>query len=71
MRKDEKLGLPKNCHEITQKIGCVNRPFKDKRNLDIICLKAKIRVNSLDGLKSGSVWDIRMNEPSYKVFRCV
>ena len=49
------------------KIGCVNRPFKDKRNLDIICLKAKIRVNSLDGLKSGSVWDIPMNEPSYKV----
>lgn len=48
-------------------MGCVNWPFKDKRNLDSICLKAKIRVNSLDGLKSGSVWDVPMNEPSYKV----
>ena len=48
-------------------MGCVNWPFKDERNLDSICLKAKIRVNSLDGLKSGSVWDVPMNEPSYKV----
>ena len=53
MKRRKSWGCQKNCHEITQKIGCVNRPLKDKRNLDSICLKAKIRVNSLDGFKSG------------------
>ena len=66
--KDEKVGVAKKIiTKSHKKMGCVNWPFKDKRNLNSICLKAKIRVNSLDGLKSGSVWDVPMNEPSYKV----
>lgn len=68
MKRRESWGCQKKLSRNHTKTGCVNGPFKDKRNLDIICLKAKIRVNSLDGLKVGLyAWDIPMNKSSYKV----